>query len=55
MSKQVKVTKFGIHKSIPSSQLGKYKKSGWKEIPVHDWKSRYKERTEKKEREEDGD
>lgn len=51
MSRQVKVTKFGIHRSIPFSQLDTYTDAGWSEVKEYDWQAYYKKR---KEREKDG-
>lgn len=52
MNERVKVSKFGIHKSIPYSQLETYKKAGWDVIRDFDWRAYYQKR---KEREANGD
>lgn len=52
MGRQVKVTKYGVHRSIPYSQLETFKEAGWKAVQNHDWQKYYKER---KEREANGD
>lgn len=51
MGRQIKVTKFGIHKSIPNSHFKKYQNAGWSMVAEVDYSLYYQSR---KEREQDG-